>query len=136
MLQNKEYYDEHGKANIALKNTIEQVADTICQEGFSNIFFAGSGGSICMLMPFVEILKKLTDITSYAEEAADLKVADYRQLTRESLVIVVSKTGNAEEPVERSRNATAEASAQCPSWATTPRRFIWNPPIKSGSMRT
>ena len=100
MLQNKEYYDEHGKANIALKNTIEQVADTICQEGFSNIFFAGSGGSICMLMPFVEILKKLTDITSYAEEAADLKVADYRQLTRESLVIVVSKTGNAEEPVE------------------------------------
>ena len=71
MLKEKEYYIEHGKANIALKTDIEKTADLVCAEGFSNIFFAGSGGSICMLAPFVEILKKRTDIVAYAEEAAD-----------------------------------------------------------------
>lgn len=70
MLKEKEYYIEHGKANIALKTDIEKTADLVCAEGFSNIFFAGSGGSICMLAPFVEILKKRTDIVAYAEEAA------------------------------------------------------------------
>lgn len=100
MLKERGYYDEHGKANVALKQTIEQVADAVCRDGFSNIFFAGSGGSICMLMPFVEMLKKRTDITSYAEEAADLLAADYRQLTKDSLVVVVSKTGDAVEPME------------------------------------
>lgn len=100
MLKERKYYDEHGKANVALRQEIEQLADVVCREGFSNIFFAGSGGSICMLMPFVEMLKKLTDIASYAEEAADLLVADYRQLTKDSIVVVVSKTGDAKEPME------------------------------------
>lgn len=45
-----------------------------------------------MLAPFVEILKKRTDIVAYAEEAADLLVADYKQLSKESLVVIVSKT--------------------------------------------
>lgn len=100
MLKEKEYYIEHGKANIALKTDIEKTADLVCAEGFSNIFFAGSGGSICMLAPFVEILKKRTDIVAYAEEAADLLVADYKQLSKESLVVIVSKTGDAKEPME------------------------------------
>ena len=100
MLKSKEYYQEHGQANVALRGEIEEIADRICQEGFSNIFFAGSGGSICMLAPFVEILKKRTNIVSYAEEAANLLVADYQQLTTESLVVVVSKTGDAKEPME------------------------------------
>ena len=136
MLKERGYYDEHGKANVALKQTIEQVADAVCRDGFSNIFFAGSGGSICMLMPFVEMLKKRTDITSYAEEAADLLAADYRQLTKDSLVVVVSKTGDAVEPMELVRECGRGESARCPLWATTRRRFIWNPLTKSGLTRT
>ena len=100
MLKSKEYYQERGAANVALREEIEKTADQICQEGFGNIFFAGSGGSICMLAPFVEILKKRTTIVSYAEEAADLLVADYQQLNQDSLVVVVSKTGDAKEPME------------------------------------
>ena len=50
MLKEKEYYIEHGKANIALKTDIEKTADLVCAEGFSNIFFAGSGGSIWLLL--------------------------------------------------------------------------------------
>lgn len=34
MLKEKEYYIEHGKANIALKTDIEKTADLVCAEGF------------------------------------------------------------------------------------------------------
>ena len=100
MLKERSYYQERGEKNNALRGEIEKIADEVCREGFSNIFFAGSGGSICMLMPFVEILKNLRNITAYGEEAADLIHAGYCQLTERSLVVIVSKTGDAKEPVE------------------------------------
>jgi fructoselysine-6-phosphate deglycase len=94
------YYLKRGKKNYALRESVESIADEISKKGFKNIFFAGSGGSIAMLMPFAHIVKKLSQIPAYTDEAAELMVSDYKQLTEESLVVIVSKTGDAKEPVE------------------------------------
>ena len=100
MLEEKNFYLAHGKYNAELSQEIEKVATEVGQQEFENIFFAGAGGSISMLQPFVTIFKKLSTIPVYAEDAGELAVSDYRQLTQKSLVVVVSKTGTMIETVK------------------------------------
>ncbi|WP_449540140.1 SIS domain-containing protein [Ferdinandcohnia sp. Marseille-Q9671] len=99
-LLNQDFYLDRGQKNCDLRSTAELIADEISEKGYKNIFFVGSGGSIAMLTSFVDYFKKLSDIPVYAETSAEFIVANYKQLTGESLVLLVSKTGDAEEAVK------------------------------------
>ena len=59
-----------GKEAIKDRSEIEAIADEISKKGFDNIFFAGSGGSITTICHFPRIIRKLSNIPAYAEEAA------------------------------------------------------------------
>lgn len=100
MLEDREFYLEHGRYNEKLSASIEEVAIEVAKLNFKNVFFAGAGGSISMLEPFVNIFKQLTDIPAYAEDAGEIAVSNYQQLNENSLVVVVSKTGTMKETVE------------------------------------
>lgn len=82
---------------------IEKLAEEIYKEGFENIFFAGSGGSITSLMAFAYFFKKYSRIPAFVEEAAELNVANYKQLNEKSLVVIMAKTGTMVETVELSQ---------------------------------
>ncbi|WP_244520540.1 SIS domain-containing protein [Fictibacillus solisalsi] len=94
------FYLERGEKNYQLRGGIEEIADSITEKGIENIFFVGSGGSIAMLCAFADFFKKLSNIPVFTETSAEFAVADYKQLTEKSLVILVSKTGDAEEAVQ------------------------------------
>ncbi|HBI56133.1 MAG TPA: glucosamine--fructose-6-phosphate aminotransferase, partial [Firmicutes bacterium] len=96
-------YIERGELAVAQRQAVEKIADEISAKGFSNIFFAGSGGSITTLTPFPRIIRKLSSIPAYVEEAAELMVSGYNCLTKDSLVIIMAKTGTMKETVELSQ---------------------------------
>lgn len=108
MLLSKEDYIIHGQRNAELRPQIEAIADKVVAEGFENVFFAGSGGSICMLLSFARAMKQLSNVPIYTEESAELAVARYRQFNSKSLVILVSKTGNAQEAITLVERCNAE----------------------------
>lgn len=92
-----------GSIAINQRHKIEAIAEQINNRGIENIFFAGSGGSITTLMAFSHLIKQYSSLPVYAEEAAELLVASYKQLTKHSLVIIMAKTGTMVETVELSR---------------------------------
>lgn len=89
-----------GKEAIKDRSEIEAIADEISKKGFDNIFFAGSGGSITTICHFPRIIRKLSNIPAYAEEAAELMYSNYHCLNERSLVVIMAKTGTMKESVE------------------------------------
>ncbi|WP_186671031.1 SIS domain-containing protein [Sporosarcina sp. BP05] len=97
---NKEVYLENGRITYETRNEIERIADEISNEGFKNIFFISAGGSIAIMWPIQEMLKQLTDVPVYAEQAGEIVLTGHRQLTKDSIVIMASKSGDTKETVE------------------------------------
>lgn len=86
----------------------KEVADTVCKEGFKNIFFTGVGGSLSPMMGIYDISKQMTDIPIYCEQAAELSVRGHRALGKDSVVITLSKSGDTKETVEIAKKLTAQ----------------------------
>lgn len=98
----KETILTRGEIAISERENIEKIADEISARGFDNIFFAGSGGSITTICHFPRIIRKLSNIPAYAEEAAELMYSNYHCLNERSLVVIMAKTGTMKESVELS----------------------------------
>lgn len=98
----KELITERGRLAFQERAKIEKIADEISKIGIKNIFFAGSGGSITTICHFPRIIRKLSDIPAYAEEAAELMYSNYNCLNEKSLVVIMAKTGTMKESVELS----------------------------------
>lgn len=98
----KETILTRGEIAISERENIEKIADEISARGFDNIFFAGSGGSITTICHFPRIIRKLSNIPAYAEEAAELMYSNYYCLNERSLVVIMAKTGTMKESVELS----------------------------------
>ncbi|OZU86981.1 glucosamine--fructose-6-phosphate aminotransferase [Virgibacillus indicus] len=92
-------YLKNGEITYETREQIEQIAQKIHEEGFKNIFFISVGGSIAIMWPIQEILKQITEIPVYAEQAAEIILTGHKQLTKDSLVIMASKSGNTKETV-------------------------------------
>ncbi|GGB47199.1 SIS domain-containing protein [Virgibacillus dakarensis] len=95
----EQLYLKDGKTTYETRGKIEQIADEISKEGYKNIFFISVGGSIAIMLPVVEMLKQLTDVPIYAEQAAEVVLTGHRQLTKDSIVIMSSKSGDTKETV-------------------------------------
>ncbi|WP_054951130.1 SIS domain-containing protein [Numidum massiliense] len=93
-------YLENGRLTYETREEIEQVADEVSKEGFKNIFFISVGGSIAIMWPIQEMLKQLTDIPVFAEQAGEVVLTGHKQLTKDSIVIMASKSGDTKETVK------------------------------------
>lgn len=76
-----------------------KIAEQISSEGYSNIFFVAVGGTMAMMMHFVEIAKQMTAVPVYVEQAGELILTGHSQLNKDSLVIMGSKSGDTKETV-------------------------------------
>ncbi|MBS4172789.1 SIS domain-containing protein [Bacillus sp. FJAT-49736] len=92
-------YRENARLTYETRAEIETIANEIHTQGFRNLFFISVGGSISIMWPIQEMLKQLSDIPVYAEQAAEIVLTGHRQLTKESIVIMASKSGDTKETV-------------------------------------
>ncbi len=86
----------------------EEVADEVCRDGFSNIFFTAVGGSISPMMSIFESSKQITDLPIYCEQAAELMVRGHKCLNKDSIVITLSKSGDTKETVAMAKKLNDE----------------------------
>lgn len=96
---NQDEYLTSARDIIAARKTAEQVADNIHAAGFNNIFFASVGGSLAPMMAMQEFAKEVTALPVYTEQAAELLCKGNKKLTKESVVITLSKSGDTKESV-------------------------------------
>ncbi|MCI5801150.1 MAG: SIS domain-containing protein [Oscillospiraceae bacterium] len=84
---------------LALKPEIEKIVDDICKEGYKNIFLIGVGGTICYAWQMEAIVKAHSTIDLTVVHAADYLSMGYKRLTKDTIVICESASGDTKEIV-------------------------------------
>lgn len=92
-------YRKEAGLTYETRGEIERVADAVCKEGFQNIFFIASGGSLAIMNPIHYILKQRTQIPVYMETAGEVVHTGNKNLNKNSIVITASKSGTTKETV-------------------------------------
>lgn len=77
-----------------------KLAEQITKDGYKNIFFIAVGGTVAMMMHFNEIATRLTDIPVYLAHAGEIVLTGHKHLSKDSLVIMGSKSGDTKETVK------------------------------------
>lgn len=91
-------YIEEGKTTYSKRKDIEELADKVTRRGYNNIVIIGIGGTWAEWHPVVHVMKHYTDLPIYLENAAELCIKkDKRYLTKDSLVLTVSASGDTKE---------------------------------------
>ncbi|TLQ06946.1 SIS domain-containing protein [Marinilactibacillus psychrotolerans] len=93
-------YLQLAEETVAHRKEIEGIADNISESGFENIFFISSGGSVAIMFPYEKIIKRLSKIPVFTEIAGEIVLTGNQQLTKNSLVITASKSGDTKETVK------------------------------------
>ncbi|MFB4167279.1 SIS domain-containing protein [Virgibacillus sp. JSM 102003] len=93
-------YLKNGELTYQTRDTIEQIAHEVHEEGYENIFFISVGGSIAIMWPIQEMLNQITDVPVYAEQAAEIVLKGHQKLSEKSIVITASKSGTTKETVK------------------------------------
>ncbi len=78
---------------------VENIVDTICKVGYSNIFFVGIGGTIAYAKQTETIVKSRSTLDLHVENAADLVAFGNCHLNKDTIVIIESKSGDTKEIV-------------------------------------
>ena len=107
------------KESYEKKDTVIEIVDKVCKEGYSNIFFVGVGGTITYAWGVEAILKPITSVKYYVEHAADFNTLGNKKFTKDSILVVCSATGNTPEVVESVKKAK-EIGARVISMVDTP----------------
>jgi len=89
---------------IALRSGIEAAVDAVCEQGFSNIFFIGCGGTYAHTLP----MKYWIDGSSATLEvhpviAKEFVVMGHKRFTKDSVCVFSTRTGNTKEIVEAAK---------------------------------
>lgn len=93
-----EKYMADGKTAYGKRAEIEALADELTRRGFKNIIVIGIGGTWAEWAPVVHVMRHYTDLPIYLENAAEICIKeDNRHLTKESLVITASASGDTKE---------------------------------------
>ena len=100
---NQDEYLTSTREIVAARGTAEQVAEAIHAAGFSNLFFASVGGSLAPMMAVQAFAKEMTALPVFTEQAAELMAQGHKQLTRDSVVVTLSKSGDTRESVAVAR---------------------------------
>ena len=77
----------------------EKVADEVSKQGYKNIFFTAVGGSLAPMLAMGEMAKQVTEKPVFVEQAAELLNRGHKSLSKDSIVITLSKSGDTKETV-------------------------------------
>ena len=88
------------EGGIALRSDINKIVDQINDEGYSNICWIGIGGTYASSMQAVVHMKERTKIETFYENAASFLTTGNLRVTKDTVVIISSVTGNTQEMVE------------------------------------
>jgi len=94
-----EYVEKMAKT-VALRKQVEAIVDKVMTPDKKNLFLLGIGGTIAIMQPFMYMFKKMSDAPVYAENAAELMETGNRNLGKDSVVFLMSDSGNTKEIIE------------------------------------
>ncbi len=85
---------------IALRGQIDNIVDEICEDGFSNIFFIGCGGTYAHAIPMMYWLETSSKkVKAYNVIAAEFMLMGHTAFTKDSICVFSSRSGNTKEIV-------------------------------------
>lgn len=96
---NQKEYKQTSYEVVNLFSNIESVVDNIYKQGFKNIFFISSGGSVAEMLPLERLFKNHSTIPVFLENAGDVVLTGNKHLTNKSIVLMASKSGDTKETV-------------------------------------
>ena len=85
---------------LALRPRINEIVDEICKNGYSNICWLGIGGTWASSMQASVHMKEFSEIETWAENAAEYLTTGNKRITKDTVVVISSVTGNTKEVVD------------------------------------
>ena len=92
-------YQNVVNGSIALRGRVEEVADKISKEGYSNLFFIGCGGTYAHSLPLKYMLDTKSDIESHAVIASEFMLMGHKKFSEDSVCIFATRSGDTKEIV-------------------------------------
>lgn len=100
---NVKRYEKVVNDAIALCPKIEKAVDTVCKEGYSNLFFIGCGGTYAHLLPMKYWMDSSSNIEMHAVIAKEFLLMGHKRFSKNSVCIFSSRSGNTKEIVEAAK---------------------------------
>ena len=88
---------------LAMTPEIERIADELCRDGYTNLFFIGAGGTYAHALPMKYWLDGSTTIESYSVIAAEFMLSGHKRFSKDSVCIFSSRSGNTKEIVQAAK---------------------------------
>lgn len=99
----EEKYLSDGRVVVEQRQEAEELASRIHQQGYSNIFLLGIGGTEFEFAHFEYLVSRISDVDIYSINAADVNIMRPKKLNKDSLVITASSSGDTVEIVEATK---------------------------------
>ena len=96
---------------LALRPQINEIVDEICEHGYSNICWLGVGGTWASAMQATVHMKEMSAIETWAENAAEYLTTGNKRITKDTVVIISSVSGNTKEVVDAIKKIKNEVGA-------------------------
>ena len=96
---------------LALRPQINEIVDEICERGYSNICWLGVGGTWASAMQATVHMKEMSAIETWAENAAEYLTTGNKRITKDTVVIISSVTGNTKEVVDAIKKIKTEVGS-------------------------
>ncbi|MBQ8996235.1 MAG: SIS domain-containing protein [Oscillospiraceae bacterium] len=94
------HYTEVVDKALALRSRIEEAVDKICEEGYSNIFFIGCGGTYAHSLPMLYWMESSSaKLDVYSVIAAEFMAMGHKKFSKDSICVFSTRSGNTKEIV-------------------------------------
>lgn len=94
------HYEDVVNSAIALRPQIEKAVDEICEQGYSNIFFIGCGGTYAHSLPMMYWLETTTNkIEAHTVIANEFMAMGHKAFNKDTVCIFSTRSGNTKEIV-------------------------------------
>ena len=91
---------------------VEKIVDKVCEEGYSNIFLFGIGGTLLYAGQIMHTAKQLgCNLPLYLENATDFLYEGNAKFDKDSIVVIASLSGNTIE-IEKAIDKAHEVGAK------------------------
>lgn len=85
---------------LQLRTQINKIVDDLCEEGYKNICWLGIGGTWASSLQASVHMKEMSNIETWAENAAEYLTTGNKRIGKDTIVITSSVTGNTVEVVD------------------------------------
>lgn len=98
---------------LALRPQIEAAVDKVCEQGYSNIFFIGCGGTWAHTLPMKYWVETTTaDVDVHCEIAAEFLACPPKAFNKDSVCVFSTRTGTTPEIIEPPSSARSRVPAR------------------------